>query len=167
MANFLSGIWRSIASAASSGWNTIWAYIKAPLNGIISSVEAFANRIINGINNLLKKVSGVANSIGSKLGISVNVGQLSPISIPRLAEGAVIPGGSQFLAVLGDQPSGQTNIETPLDTMVQAFRQTLSEMGTNQTIVMEVDHQQFAKITYNLFQQENRRVGSNLVGVKL
>jgi hypothetical protein len=28
--------------------------------------------------------------------------------------------------MLGDQPSGQTNIETPLDTMVEAFNIALS-----------------------------------------
>jgi hypothetical protein len=41
--------------------------------------------------------------------------------IPGLANGAVIPGGKPFLAMLGDQPSGHTNIEAPLDTIVEAF----------------------------------------------
>jgi hypothetical protein len=45
---------------------------------------------------------------------------LKRVSIPRLAQGAVIPPNREFLAVLGDQKSG-TNIETPLDTMVEAF----------------------------------------------
>ena len=49
--------------------------------------------------------------------------------IPMLANGAVIRGGDPFMAVLGDQPRGQTNIETPLPTMVQAFKQALAESG--------------------------------------
>ena len=33
------------------------------------------------------------------------------------------------MAVLGDQRHGQTNIETPLPTMVKAFKQALAESG--------------------------------------
>lgn len=46
--------------------------------------------------------------------------------IPRLATGAVIPGGSPFLAMLGDQRRGQTNIEAPLDTLVEAIQRAMS-----------------------------------------
>lgn len=49
-------------------------------------------------------------------------------SIPHLATGAVIPPNREFLAVLGDQKRG-TNIETPLDTMIDAFKQALKEMN--------------------------------------
>lgn len=49
--------------------------------------------------------------------------------IPKLADGAVIQGGRPFAAILGDQRLGQTNIETPLDTMVSAFKQAMAESG--------------------------------------
>ena len=49
--------------------------------------------------------------------------------IPMLADGAVIRGGDPFMAVLGDQPRGVTNIETPLPTMVKAFKQAMAECG--------------------------------------
>ena len=45
---------------------------------------------------------------------------------PHLARGAVIPPNNEFLAVLGDQRNG-VNIETPAETMLQMFRQALSE----------------------------------------
>ena len=45
-----------------------------------------------------------------------------------MATGAVIPPNREFLAVLGDQKRG-TNIETPLDTMIDAFKQALKEMN--------------------------------------
>lgn len=48
--------------------------------------------------------------------------------LPYLAQGAVIPPNSEFLAVLGDQKHG-TNIETPLETMVQAFNMALQQSG--------------------------------------
>lgn len=49
--------------------------------------------------------------------------------LPMLAEGAVIQGGRPFAAILGDQPRGQTNIETPLATMVEAFKIAQAESG--------------------------------------
>lgn len=49
-------------------------------------------------------------------------------NLPHLAKGAVIPPRSKFLAVLGDQRSGY-NIETPLDTMIDAFKIALQDTG--------------------------------------
>lgn len=51
------------------------------------------------------------------------------LRLPKLADGAVIQGGRPFAAILGDQRFGQTNIETPMDTMVSAFKQALAESG--------------------------------------
>ena len=48
--------------------------------------------------------------------------------VPALASGAVIPPNREFLALLGDQRSG-TNIEAPLDTIKQAFAETLAALG--------------------------------------
>ena len=56
--------------------------------------------------------------------IIANGGNIPPVdyvSLPRLAQGAVIPPNREFLAVLGDQKSG-TNIETPLSTMVHVWQ---------------------------------------------
>ena len=59
--------------------------------------------------------------------------------MPQLAKGAVIPANKPFLAMLGDQKSG-TNIETPLDTMVEAFNIALSnnQSGFNGRIEVPV-----------------------------
>ena len=51
-------------------------------------------------------------------------------NIPALARGAVIPPNREFLAVLGDQKSG-TNVEAPLDTIVQAVMMALARSGMN------------------------------------
>ena len=51
---------------------------------------------------------------------------LPKIKLPGLAQGAVIPPNKEFMAVLGDQKNG-TNIETPLDTMIEAFNTALSQ----------------------------------------
>lgn len=87
-------------------------------------------------------------------------------SIPALARGAVIPPNREFLAVLGDQKNG-TNIETPLSTMVQAFRQALSDMGYNGSseAVLMLDRDVLGKVVYRLNKAEGNRIGVNLAGV--
>ena len=46
--------------------------------------------------------------------------------VPALAEGAVLKPNAPFLAMVGDQKHG-TNIESPLSTIVDAFRQVQGE----------------------------------------
>lgn len=53
------------------------------------------------------------------------------LEVPALAQGAVIPGGKSWLAILGDQPAGQTNIEAPASLIGEeaeaAIRRVLDE----------------------------------------
>jgi hypothetical protein len=57
--------------------------------------------------------------------ISFNLQPLPTVSLPRLAQGAVIPANHEFAAILGDQTHG-TNIEAPLDTIKQAVAEELN-----------------------------------------
>ena len=86
------------------------------------------NGVIDGLNSLpfinIKTHSGGGTSIDDKTYSSYK--KSAPMSIPHLAKGAVIPPNNKFLAMLGDQTSG-TNIETPLSTMIQAFKSALSD----------------------------------------
>ncbi len=107
-------------------WDGLWGGIKSVLNFIITGVENFINRIVSGINLLIGGFNKVA-SLGSVVGLDFSLPYLTPVSLPRLAKGAVIPPNREFVAVLGDQRHG-TNIEAPLATMVEAFKQALSEM---------------------------------------
>ena len=52
------------------------------------------------------------------------------VSWTKLAKGGVIPANKEFLAVLGDQKRG-VNIETPLETMIDAFNTALQQNGYN------------------------------------
>ena len=87
---------------------------------------------------------------------------MSAFQFPELATGAVIPPNNEFLALLGDQRSG-TNIETPLATMIQAFRTVMEEYagGRNQNAIMEVDGETFARLMLPYVMNEMRRQGYN------
>lgn len=87
--------------------------------------------------------------------------------IAALASGAVIPPNREFLALLGDQTSG-TNIEAPLDTIVEAMQIALNNSGyADREIVMQIDGSEFARLTVPNNLKEMKRKGYNvkLLGV--
>lgn len=112
--------------------------IKAPINTIIDIIEGMVNKCIDGINSLtsgLGTITDLGSEIANKIGMPSipHIGQLSHITIPHLAQGAVIPPNKEFMAVLGDQSSG-TNIEAPLDTIKQAVAEVLANNGNAEMI---------------------------------
>lgn len=175
----LSGIIEFISGVFTGDWTKAWEGVKDIFkgiwNGIITAVEYAINFIINGINLLISALNTIHFEVpdwvpligGSSFGISIPL--VSNVALPRLAQGAVIPPNREFLAVLGDQKSG-TNIETPLATMVQAFKQAINDtggMGGRQiTVVMQLDHRELGRAVYNLNNEETQRVGVKLAGVK-
>lgn len=84
-------------------------------------------------------------------------------NIPKYATGAVIPGGSPFLAMLGDQRRGQTNVEAPLDTIVEAFRAVQPEQKF--TIEATGSMSQLIKLLNLEIKKEDRR--SSIKAVKV
>lgn len=104
-------------------------FIRGVINQLIGLVEGMLNGIIKGINNFLLGFSLVtalaARYIGTDWG---GVALLPSVSLPRLANGAVIPPNRQFAAILGDQRSG-VNIEAPLSTIEQALQNVMERNG--------------------------------------
>lgn len=138
-----------------------WDYWYEKAKGIVEAIKS-------GLGSIGDAFKGLGQAIGDTLfsapSITGNT-SMSRAAIPQLASGAVIPANQRFLAVLGDQKSG-TNIEAPLATIEQAVANVMGRMGGgggNQTIIMQVDGQQFAKLVYNAANNESRRVGVNLM----
>lgn len=161
---------KNIAPVFTAEW---WANLaKNALNGFIGVFEAAINGIIDGINFLISCLNKIhidipdwVPVIGGK-SFGFNIPPVSKVALPRLAEGAVIPPNREFMAVLGDQKSG-TNIETPLETMVQAFKHAMNESGgRSQTIILQLNGREFARAVYKANNEETQRVGVRLAGVK-
>lgn len=126
----------SLKTSVVNIFNGLWNSLKGVINSILGGIEKMANGIVNGINtaigamnNLKFDVPGWVPVVGGNH-MGFNIPTLGNVSIPRLAQGAVIPPNKEFLATLGDQKRG-TNIETPLATMVEAFNQALNQRGGN------------------------------------
>lgn len=139
---------------------------KNAINGLIEAVESGINKIIDGINSIFRALDVVPTIVKAFVGLPTTTPQISHITLPRLAQGAVIPPNREFMAVLGDQKSG-TNIETPLSTMVQAFKMALAESGysgSNEAYLV-LDKDVLGKVVYKLNKSESNRIGVSLTGV--
>lgn len=144
--------------------------VKGTLNAVLTIAGSVVNLIIRGLNWLIDKINSISFSvpdwvpgIGGK-SWSANIPHAAEWGIPQLAQGAVIPPNREFLAVLGDQKSG-TNIEAPLETIVQAFRQALAEQGgggNNRPIILMLDRRELGRAVVDVGNQESVRVGLSL-----
>lgn len=159
---FIKGVFTGDLKMAFDGVKKV---AKGIVNGILIIVESFINNIIRGLNWLITKINSISLKVpdwvpvvGGK-GWSPHIGQMSSITLPRLATGAVIPPNKEFLAVLGDQKSG-TNIETPLATMVEAFKQAMAESGGGATtVVIQLDGKEIARSTVKNINNMTRAAG--------
>lgn len=118
------GVWDALVDIAKTPINLIIGLI----NGLTGAVEGALNWIIDGINELsFTTPDWLPGDLGGQT-FGFDLSQIDIPEIPKLAQGAVIPPNSEFLAVLGDQKRG-TNIEAPLDTITQAVLQALVSYG--------------------------------------
>ena len=140
--NIFTNAWEGVKKVFSVGGKIFDGIKEGILSGFITIVNAIIggiNKVVsvpfNGINWALKKIRDI-----EFLGISPFKDLIKTINvpqIPRLATGAVIPPRSEFMAILGDQKRG-VNIETPLDTMIEAFNKALDERdNSNGDIVID------------------------------
>ena len=138
------------------------------INGMINGVVTGINVVINALNSIKFDVPDWVPIWGGKhFGINLSpltAPQIPKLSIPRLATGAVIPPNREFLAVLGDQSQG-TNIEAPLETIKQAFREALAESGGSgrqMNVVLQVGRRELARTVVELSREEQQRVGMRI-----
>ena len=183
--NILKKISEFVSNVFAGDWKDAWSGItdifKDAWNGIIGFLEDAVNLIIDGINWMISKLNtfsittpewlnklSVTKGLGGKT-FGFNIPTLASVQLPRLASGAVIPPNREFMAVLGDQKSG-TNIETPLSTMVQAFKQAINETGVagsrQMTVIFQLDRRELGRAIYQLNNEETQRVGVRLAGAK-
>lgn len=152
-------------------WEKVWGGLSTIAQSVIDIMpnvwKDAINKMIDDLNTLISLLNEVKFDIpdwdifgdyrGKQFGINLP-------SIPKLAQGAVIPPNREFLAVLGDQTSG-TNIETPLSTMVQAFQMALDSRGD----AVREDHyylseKELMRVVYKLAKGGEKLNGNSLVG---
>lgn len=166
LVTFIIARWNQIKEVLS----TVWTWIKQKvINPVISGLNWFLQKIADIINFIIDMINSLQFDIpdwipligGNHVGL--NLQHVTATQIPLLATGAVLPPNKPFLAMLGDQKQG-TNIEAPLDTIIDAMQQALANMNysNNQEIVLNIDGSALARITVPNNLRELNRKGYNV-----
>ena len=137
--------WQSVKNIFSSIMSGIGDVVRAPINGIISRV----NQAIGAINNLIRGVNRIPH---------VNIPTIG--RIPHLASGAVIPPNQEFLAMLGDQKSGN-NIEAPEGLIRKIVREESGKGNGSYTFVAQLDRKVLFKETISEAKLQQIQGGNN------
>lgn len=129
---FFSGIWQKIkntfSSLGTSIGNAISNAVKSGINGVISLIERTINRAISLINGAI----GIINLIPG-----VNVGKISNLNLPRLAQGGYVKANTPQLAMIGDNRH-QGEVVAPEDKLHSIMAEELSKCqgnGNNSEII--------------------------------
>lgn len=125
-------------------WQAMAAVVKTPINTIISFMNALlyaAQKMQNGfasaMNHMNIDLPGWLEDLTGYSSIGFNIPYWNAPTIPYLAKGAVIPPNKEFMAVLGDQKSGN-NIEAPEALIRKIVREESGSSNTKQRIEVPV-----------------------------
>lgn len=165
-----TGDWERAWNGALKIFSVFEDKIKGIVNGILETVETLANGVVDGINMVIRAMNRLSFDIpdwvpeygGKSFGF--NIQELERVKLPRLANGAVIRGGNPFAAILGDQPLGQTNVETPVSTIEDAVARGMERYSgsRNMTINLNYDGETFARLSLNDILAEMDREGYDI-----
>ena len=150
--------WEKVKKVFSSG-GKVFDGIK---DGIVDTFKSIVNKLISGINRVIKTpFEGLNKAINKIKNVEVlglkpfsGLSTVSVPSIPYLAKGAVLPANKPFMAVVGDQRHG-TNIEAPLATIQEAVA---AVMGDQVSAMMA---------GFNALLEENQRLRQVVEGIEL
>lgn len=186
VSDFFSGLWEDVTAWASESWKKIkevfgkvaqWVDdkiiqpvttgFKGFVNGLIGFVESFVNFFIRGINRVIEAVNSMSFTVpdwvpligGNNFGF--NLKKVTEVSLPRLAQGSVVPPNREFMAILGDNKR-ETEVVSPLSTMKQAFLETMQESGGSDrtiTVVVNLDGKVVARNTVKHVNDMTRQAG--------
>lgn len=124
--------WKTLKTSTKNIFTQLKGVVKSPVNSIIKFINSMISGVVTGMNTVIESLNKIKIDIpdwvpkygGKKFGF--NLKKITPPQIPELATGAVFEGGNPYLAVVNDQPRGQTNIEAPLKTIQTALRQEMN-----------------------------------------
>ena len=120
--------WEGIKEIVAGVWQAIVGVVKAPINLIIGLVNAMIDACAKGINAVIGALNKINVKVpkwvpkygGKKFGFDIE--KVRAPHIPYLATGAVIPPNAPFMAMLGDQRSGN-NLEMPENLLRRIIRE--------------------------------------------
>ncbi len=134
--------WTGIKNIFGGIFDSISAYIKTPINGIIGAINRVLSAICTAVNVAIRAINKISVDLPEWAGgyhIGFDFAEITPPQIPYLAKGTVVPANyGEFLAVLGDNKR-ETEVVSPLSTIEKALENVMSRhSGQGQDINLKV-----------------------------
>ena len=154
--------------------------IRSVMDSIVKTVSSAFKKVADTVKSIKDAITGASNSSYRISGGDSGGGYYSarsatpmaayaaiPYNPPMLATGTVVPprAGISYFGI-GDN-NKEPEVVSPLSTMVEAFKQAMVETGLNGNrpinIEMQVKGQTFARLVYEMNNEERQRVGVRMV----
>ena len=137
--------WDGVKTIFKGVWDTLSAVIRTPINAMLAVFENFTNRIVDGINSLIRRFNSISWNVpewvpgigGNRLGF--NIPQVARVSPPRLAQGGWVAANNPRLAIIGDNRR-EGEIVTPESKIREQVEAALAKFGGMvQTVKLELE----------------------------
>lgn len=162
-----SQAWNGVKEIFSGIWGTFAGIVKSPINAIIGfinqllyAVERMQHGIANALNAISIDLPGWVQDLTGYSSFGFNIGYISTPRIPYLAQGAVIPPNKEFMAVLGDQKSGN-NIEAPESLIRKIVREETGNSSRKIEVPVYLNRRQIAKAVLEEGKNMRTQTGRN------
>lgn len=174
VASAFTTVWNGIKSGFTTAFDFIATGIKNYINGYISVVEGFVNGFIKGINFIINAINRIKIDVpewlqeitGMKT-FGFNIGTVSEIALPRLAQGGITNG--EMAAIVGDNPGGHEVI-SPLSTLMDMLQSAVgtafmaamqfNNNGKEGDIILNLDGTEIGRIINPYLERESSRRGN-------
>lgn len=162
-----SQAWNGVKEIFSGVWGAFAGIVKSPINAIIGfinqllyAVECMQHGIANALNAISIDLPGWVQDLTGYSSFGFNIGYISTPRIPYLAQGAVIPPNKEFMAVLGDQKSGN-NIEAPESLIRKIVREETGNSSRKIEVPVYLNRRQIAKAVLEEGKNMRTQTGRN------
>lgn len=171
-------------SAIVGVFDSLGINIKTPINTIISVVESMANKVVSGINTFIRALNRISFTIpawvaaitgigGGARTFSLNISEVSTVSIPRLASGGMLDNdgqlfvareaGPELVGSYGGKSAVMNNdqiVESVSRGVYQAVRDAMSEQNGKSTTI-NVDGRRLFEVMVDRNNSTVRRTGKS------
>lgn len=159
--------WEGVKQIFKGIWDTLVSIVKTPINLIIGAINGLIRGVVSGLNSVINALNRLHFSVPSWVpgiggaSFGFNIPNISAMQIPYLASGAVIPPNKEFMAVLGDQKSGN-NIEAPEGLIRRIVREETRGSGLQRIEVpVYLNRREIARATLNEARLMRMQTGRN------
>lgn len=143
--------WNAMKTTVTNIFQGIWSTIKGIINSILGGIEKMANGVVSGINAVIRALNNLSfttpdwlpDGLGGKT-FGFHIGEMTNVSLPRLAQGGYVKPNTPQLAMIGDNRH-QGEVVAPEDKLEEMAMQAVK----NASVAGGITRDELEKIINN------------------